>query len=120
MGRYISGDIDAKCWFGVQPSDFAVRFGVPAYYSFSFTIDDLESVETEMGVIKKHLKGYLKKLDKFFSTGKPYTYDELAKFLGVTEQKVAYLLHEYADYCRGLDIIKCLKEKGECNFEVEL
>lgn len=40
MGRYYSGDIEGKCWFGIQDSDAADRFGVtgttPEYLEYHF------------------------------------------------------------------------------------
>ena len=44
MGRYITGDIERKLWFGVQSSTAADRFGVqssePAYLEYYFDKED--------------------------------------------------------------------------------
>ena len=46
MGRYYSGDIEGKFWFGVQSSTAARRFGgsesEPNYINYYFSEDDLE------------------------------------------------------------------------------
>lgn len=57
MGRYYSGDINGKFWFGVQSSDAADRFGVTGkadFLHYYFTDHDLPQVENEIKAIKKH------------------------------------------------------------------
>ena len=124
MGRYISGSIEAKCWFGVQNSNFADRFGVkgepPAELEYYFDKDDLPKVEKELKTIKQHLKGKLSLLNTFFSKHEAYRPDELYAYLKVDSETGYYLLQEYADYCRGVDIRNCLKKDGYCAFTVEL
>ena len=124
MGRYISGDIEAKCWFGVQDSNFADRFGVkgepPPELEYYFEDTDLPKVEKELKKIRQHLKGKLSLLNKFFDKHNAYTMDELYRYLKVDKETGYYLLQEYADYCRGVDIKDCIKEKGYCSFSVEL
>ena len=71
MGRYYSGDIDGKFWFGVQSSNAADRFGVtasePSYINYYFDEENLEDVENEIKNIKESLGEWKEKLDNFFN-----------------------------------------------------
>lgn len=124
MGRYISGDIEGKCWFGVQPSDFADRFGSageqPSYLNYYYDESYLPQIEEELKNIEKFLGDNLKKLDEFFGNCKGYTNDELQKVLGMTESDSQNVLSEYADYKFGIRLRDYVKENGTCEFEVEL
>ena len=82
MGRYISGDLEGKCWFGVQPSDFADRFGRmgdSSHIEYWFENDDLPNIEKELKMMEKQNGEYFKKLDEFFETHKSYAYEEIEK-----------------------------------------
>ena len=48
MGRYYTGDIEGKFWFGVQDSTDADYFGVqgePRFYHYYFDTDDLPKIK---------------------------------------------------------------------------
>ena len=48
MGRYYSGDIEGKFWFGVQVSSAADRFGVEGVYvRYDENVDDLVPIDDE-------------------------------------------------------------------------
>ena len=119
MGRYISGDIDRKLWFGVQASDAADRFGVqgehPNYLDYHFFEDDLPGVTKEIKKIEQSID--VKKMDDFFldPNRNGYTQDDLDK-REITHRD----LEEYADLCLGRDIQKCIADIGECSFTAEL
>jgi hypothetical protein len=119
MGRYYSGDIDGKFWFGVQSSDAADRFGVigeqPNYIIYNFGEEDLESVEEEIKNIQETLGDKLQKLDEFFERVEGYN-DEDIEALGISRQE----LSEYADLKLGIKIRDCIKENGNCSFDAEL
>jgi hypothetical protein len=119
MGRYYSGDIDGKFWFGLQSSDAADRFGQqgyePGYISYSFTEEDLETVEEEIANIEKKLGDKIQKLDDFFASVSGYN-DEDVHALGITQDEFS----DYADLGLGIKIRDCIKENGECNFDAEL
>ena len=59
MGRYYTGDIEGKFWFGIQSSNAADRFGVmgyePDYIVYNFQEEDLEGVEQEIKNIEETL-----------------------------------------------------------------
>lgn len=124
MGRYISGDIEGKCWFGIQPSDFADRFGStgeqPSYLNYYYDESHLPQIEKELDKIKKYLGENFEKLDEFFKNRLGYNDSELAEALKTNESKARELLSEYADYCFGVRLRDYLKENGACEFEVEL
>ena len=124
MGRYISGDIEGKCWFGIQPSNFADRFGYtgeqPSYLTYYYDESYLPQIEQELDKIKKYLGKNFKKLDEFFKNRCGYTDSELAKALKTNENRARELLGEYADYCFGVRLRDYLKEHNTCEFEVEL
>ena len=71
MGRYYSGDINGKFWFGVQSSNAADRFGrigeTPSYLDYYFDIDDLPEVEAEIQRIESTLGEKKATLDAFFN-----------------------------------------------------
>lgn len=122
MGRYINGEIEGKCWFGVQPSDFADRFGqvgVQNHIEYTYTDEDLPSVEEELKHIRENLGNYYDMFVKFFQENETYTDKELRNYLKVDEDKKQYLLREYADYKFGVRLRDYLKENAYCSFEVE-
>ena len=124
MGRYISGDIETKLWFTVQPSDAADRFGVtgqqPETLEYWFREEHLESVEDEINSIIKSLGKYKDLFDKFFNEKYVYNDEQLSKYLQVDEKETKKLLKEYADLELGIKIRDCIKENGECSFSAEM
>ena len=124
MGRDISGDVDHKLWFAVQPSDAADRFGVTGYQpetlEYWFREEDLESVEDEINSIIKSLGKYKDLLDKFFNENNAYSDKQLSDHLQVDEKEIEELLRDYADLELGIKIRDCIKENGECSFSAEM
>lgn len=124
MGRYISGDIETKLWFAVQPSDAADRFGVtgkqPETLEYWFREENLESVEAEINSIIESLGKYKDLLDKFFNENNSYNTQILSDYLQVDEKETKKLLREYADLELGIKIRDCIKENGECSFSAEM
>lgn len=124
MGRYISGDIETKLWFAVQPSDAADRFGVtghqPETLEYWFRKENLESVEAEINSIIESLGKYKDLFDKFFNENSGYNTKILSDYLQVDEKETKKLLKEYADLELGIKIRDCIKENGECSFSAEL
>lgn len=124
MGRYITGDIETKLWFAVQPSDAADRFGVTGYQpetlEYLFREENLESVEDEINLIIESLGKYKDLLDKFFNENNGYNTQILSDYLQVDEKETKKLLKEYADLELGIKIRDCIKENGECSFSAEM
>ena len=119
MGRYYSGDIEGKFWFGVQSSTAADRFGGEelelSYITYYFNEDDLESVEEEIKYIQDTLGDKLDIIEKFFEGVNGYRDEDLEK-MSISNDD----LSEYADLCLGIKIRDCIKEKGDCCFDAEL
>ena len=125
MGRYVMGDIDHKFWFATQNSNAADRFGVtgeqPSELYYYFNKDEhLDTVRTELTLIKNKLGKDLEKLDKFFEGTFSYTDKQLADYLGKTGKEVELLLKDYADLILGNKILKQLETTGSCEFTAEL
>jgi hypothetical protein len=113
MGRYYSGDIEGKFWFGVQSSDAADRFGVegstPNYLEYYFDEENLEEIEDELDLIES--KPWFKALHAYHedTTGtviKPNITNEAES--------------DYADYTLGIQIYDSIKKTGQCSFSAEL
>jgi hypothetical protein len=119
MGRYYSGDIKGKFWFGLQSSDAATRFGgqmyEPQYVEFYFEEDDLEGIESEVERIEKALGDKVKTINDFFKINNSYR-DEDLEAIGINRAD----LSEYADLELGIKIRNQVKDFGECNFNAEL
>lgn len=119
MGRYYSGDIEGKFWFGVQSSNAASRFGgtesQPQFIEYYFDKeDDLESVEKEIKNIEESLGNQLQVIKKFFAEKQSYNDEQLTE-AGISEED----LSEYADLELGIQIRDCIKLKGYCSFNAE-
>ena len=127
MGRYISGDIEDKCWFGIQPSEFADRFGKCGEYpqtelDYTYTKEDLPKIEHELKQIEKKLGEYLI-IFKNLHLEDGYNIEDVRKHCGLNvfqEDKLRDLIAEYADYLFGIKLRDFLKENEVCCFSVEL
>ncbi len=125
MGRYYSGDIEGKFWFGHQSSDDASFFGgqvnEPNYIEYEFSKEnDFEEVVQGLNKCLKELGDYKIKLDLFFATHDSYNDEQLEKYLGLNTAEVGAKLTWYARWELGEKIKNCLKEQEYCNFEAEL
>ncbi|NBK98765.1 MAG: hypothetical protein EOM50_12215 [Erysipelotrichia bacterium] len=123
MGRYYTGDINGKFWFGVQSSDAADRFGVkgyePSYLEYYFTKDDLQAVQDELKDMESLYKDKFEKIEEYFKIHNSYTDDIMAEDLGWEKEQVRHYLSEYADYELGKKIEACIIKNGECEFTAE-
>lgn len=119
MGRYYTGMIEGKFWFGLQPSDAAKRFGgqefEPQYIEYYFSEDDLTEVNEEIDRIITILGDKNKIIEDFFKGGISYNDKDLAD-IGITED----ILREYADLKLGIQIRDCIEGSGQCSFQAEL
>ena len=125
MGRYYSGDIEGKFWFGVQSSDDASFFGgvecEPSEIDFYF-IKEADGKKIQSGLAKcdKVLGKYGKLIEEFFKKNDMYNDEQLAKALKVNKEKLRKLLTWYARQELGLKIWECVKKEGGCSFSAEL
>ena len=114
MGRYYSGDIEGKFWFGVQSSHAADRFGVcgsqPQFLEYNFQRDDIETIKGQLALIEKTIN------NKDYESYHEGWSGKTAKELNITEDGNK----EFADYLLGEQILKQLEKDGACWFEAEL
>ena len=124
MGRWYSGDIDGKFWFGVQDSNAADRFGVtghqPQELYYHFDEESLPEIHQELSRIASSLGGNLTLLHKFFEENDSYSDEKVAEYLNVDERQVKNILRDYADYELGLKIADAVQRIGHCEFTAEL
>jgi hypothetical protein len=125
MGRYYSGDIKGKFWFGVQSSDDASFFGGrkfdPGFVEYVFDKDhDYETVCKGVETCRRELGDYKEKLDEFFEETNLYDDTMVAENLKVNEKTVSKLLEWYARLELGEKIKQCLERKDSCSFQAEL
>ena len=87
MGRYYSGDIEGKFWFGVQGSDDASFFGgeesEPNFVNYYFTEEDLPSIKEGVEKCRAALGENKEKLDAFFEKSMGYTDGDVGVALGL-------------------------------------
>lgn len=136
MGRYYSGDIEGKFWFGVQDSDDADFFGgqhaEPNVIEYNFSDDDLPSIKDGIKKCREALGKNKEKLDAFFAEGgagyQGYNDKMVSELLGfkwndsvhsIRHPEVHAVLEWYARLELGLKILKSVKATGRCDFEAE-
>ncbi len=124
MGRWYSGSIEGKFWYGIQSSDAADRFGVtghqPEELYYNFDIDSLPGIYQELSNIATSLGNNLILLHKFFNVNTGYTDEKVAEYLNVELDVVKKLLKDYADFELGLKIANAVQTTGQCEFTAEL
>ena len=123
MGRYYSGDIEGKFWFGVQNSYDAGFFGgnyyEPSFVEFEFSKEDLPTIKEGLKKCKEELGDWLEKIDKFFDEVNGYNHQIIEEH-GFNSKEFNEKLEWYARYELGMKIYKYVKDKEYCNFEAEL
>jgi hypothetical protein len=124
MGRYYSGDIEGKFWFGVQSSDDASFFGgiieEPTEINYHFsTREDIKKVVSGLEECRKKLGANKELLDKFFENENGYNNKMLQDKFGWTEEETRGHLEWYARLGLGEKIYNCLKEQDDCYFSAE-
>ena len=125
MGRYYSGDIEGKFWFGVQNSDDASFFGgeqsEPNYIEYCFNKEEhLKKIKDGLAMCKKELVTKKKMLDKFFKDHPNYSNTDIENETMIPSNNIPTLLQWYARLELGEKILKCVEDKGCCEFEAEL
>ena len=121
MGRYYNGDIEGKFMVAVQSSDDADFFGVKGeppqeFLEYYFDKDNLAEIKEGIETCKRILGDWKKKLDDFFKTRSAYNRKMLQDEIGLKDWS---MLEWYARLELGEKILKCVEEKGECQFEAE-
>ena len=132
MGRYYSGDIEGKFWFGVQSSDDANHFGgaeiemddeeedFMGELSYFFEKDDMDDINSGIQTCLDALGDEKEKLDKFFAEHNGYNDEMLVKELGLPVVRIRPLLEQYARFHLGNKIKECVERTGQCAFTAEI
>ena len=127
MGRYYSGDIEGKFWFGVQNSMDAEFFGgsyyQPEEVEFIFDQDDLSSIQKGIKTCKKELGKNNKRLDTFFDLNLMYNDDKLKEYWLSNHKEdinISHNLEWYARLLLGEQILECVEKQSDCSFTAEL
>lgn len=124
MGRYYSGSIEGKFWYGIQSSGAADRFGVtgvqPEELYYYFDIESLPGIYQELSNIATSLGSNLILLHKFFKDSTGYIEEKVAEYLNVELDVVKSILKDYADFELGLKIAEAVQTTGHCEFTAEL
>tara|TARA_B100000508_G_scaffold56651_1_gene44143 strand:+ start:1840 stop:2217 length:378 start_codon:yes stop_codon:yes gene_type:complete len=125
MGRYYSGDIEGKFWFGVQPSNDANFFGKegqPFHLEYYFEKNDLPKIQSGIDTCLKELGDMKTELDKFFDAGGAglYSKEILQQTFDISKEEAHRFLEWYARLELGNEILKCVKENSQCTFSAEL
>lgn len=129
MGRYYSGDIEGKFWFGVQSSDDGEFFGArelePNY--ITYIVEDIKEVEEGLQKCKETLGENKKRLDDFWNSIENGYNDKMIidwyknnYDIVVSENFVGKILKWYARLDLGEKIHKCMVENDYCEFTAEL
>tara|TARA_R110002072_G_scaffold259945_2_gene418506 strand:+ start:200 stop:553 length:354 start_codon:yes stop_codon:yes gene_type:complete len=116
MGRYYTGDIEGKFWFGIQSSRAGERFGAEEQSPTSITYytDNKEEAQEEIKKIQKALGSKLAKIDQFFEKNNGYN-DKMLEEAGISKAD----LEEYADLKLGEKILEAINNNGCCAFDAE-
>jgi hypothetical protein len=125
MGRYYTGDIEGKFWFGVQDSTDAKHFGgKETLYTnrarYTFRNKDLPQLQSVLAELQEQLGDKYEKLEEFFVKRSSYNPKELEAHLGVTTQEYKKIMEIYARIFLGLKIEECIGNIGKCSFWAEL
>lgn len=125
MGRYYSGDIEGKFWFGVQSSTDASFFGgnecEPGYIEYEFTReDDWESVIEGIAECERQLGQWKAKLDGFFEKNHMYNDKTLEEATGMPSGEINGILEWYARLHLGEKIRDCLERQEHCSFQADV
>lgn len=123
MGRYYSGDIEGKFWFGVQDSQDGEFFGAEAEEarSIDYVVSDLNKVKEGISTCLDKLGDNLAKLDKFFNENNGYN-DQMLLDAGFKEDELHTIMVWYARLALGKKIRDYMEENNEeeCHFEAEM
>ena len=124
MGRYYSGDIEGKFWFGVQPSDDGEFFGAVASEpsTIDYLVEDIEEVKRGLNKCLSVLGDNKKYLDEFFNNHNGYN-DEMIEAWFKEKYNAKFdkeMLGWYARLELGEQIYECMQKKGYCDFQAEI
>mgnify|MGYP003150932087 CR=1 FL=1 len=127
MGRYYSGDIEGKFWFGVQDSTDANFFGGDEYQTaemnYFFDKNDLDTIKEGINTCYKNLGINKDRLDRFFDVKDGYNDNILQAYWEKNFKENINISHDIEWYARlllGEQILECVEKDNNCSFTAEL
>ena len=126
MGRYYNGDIEGKFYFAIQSSMDAEHFGGKHHLTgieevcFEFCEEDLQDIKIGISRCREILGDYELRIKKYFEETESHSEKMLIEYLSMNEENVKDLMINYVRLDLGLKILKCVEERGSCNFIGEL
>ena len=126
MGRYYSGDIEGKWWFGVQSSDTPEKFGGYETY-IDYTICNNDTFKGQVRQLKQDLGDKLEWMTQFFKEHSFYSDEKLQEFMmkknpRYNGSELRQDLENFADYEFAMQVKQHFEDTGEdyCNVSSEL
>lgn len=119
MGRYYTGDIEGKFWFGVQSSYAPENIG-GELMRVTFQFADKRVVDFHIQRLNNQLGDNVAKLDKYFKENPCYNDEDLAKYLEIKTDEVKGILKDYADLELARQVSEYLQTADYCEIDCEL
>ena len=116
MGRYYTGDIEGKFWFGVQDSNDAEHFGAYEIDTMiNYCVPNGEEVNQGVNKCLEKLGNNKEILDEFFQKNNGYNDQMIVEFfkskgIEITLNKIHPMLSQYARLRLGKQIQDFFKE----------
>ncbi len=124
MGRYYSGDIEGKFWFGLQSSNDADFFGVigrdPNYLEYAFEETHLPSIRKGINECREKLGRYESEIKSFLASTNGYTDKQIEERLNLPKENTRTMLEWYARLQLGEKILAHVEKHRTCYFQAEL
>ena len=126
MGRYYSGDVEGKWWFGVQSSNTPIKFGGTETF-IDYTICNDDTFKRQVKQLKQDLGDKLEWLQQFFDENNGYNDAMLMEFMmkknpRYDKSELRRDLENFADYEFAMQVKEYFDDTGEeyCNINSEL
>tara|TARA_R100000734_G_C3297957_1_gene88929 strand:- start:614 stop:994 length:381 start_codon:yes stop_codon:yes gene_type:complete len=126
MGRYYSGDVEGKWWFGVQSSNTPIKFGGQETF-IDYTICNDGTFKRQVEQLKQDLGDKLEWLQQFFDENNGYNDAMLMEFMmkknpRYDKSELSRDLENFADYEFAMQVKQHFEDTGEdyCNVSSEL
>jgi len=126
MGRYYSGDVEGKWWFGVQSSNTPIKFGGQETF-IDYTICNDGTFKRQVKQLKQDLGDKLEWLQQFFDENNGYNDAMLMEFMikknpRYDKSELRKDLENFADYEFAMQVKQHFEDTDEdyCNVSSEL
>tara|TARA_R100001129_G_scaffold141987_1_gene103214 strand:- start:1689 stop:2069 length:381 start_codon:yes stop_codon:yes gene_type:complete len=126
MGRYYSGDVEGKWWFGVQSSNTPIKFGGTETF-IDYTICNDGTFKRQVKQLKQDLGDKLEWLQQFFDENNGYNDAMLMEFMmkknpRYDKSELRKDLENFADYEFAMQVKEYFDDTGNeyCHVNSEL